>query len=264
MAEPHMEPFMRILLLLVALAMPAIAWLSQTGTFGPDNGTISDSYPTLLVAAGYAFSVWGLIFLLDVVFGAWQLRPRQQDNATLARIRPVAAAGFALTAAWMPIFSQQVFWLALLVIFASLGCVLYCAIVLSRHDTPRAGERAWAWLPLSLHAGWLSLAAFLNTAQVIVAYGWLPTDDMLSWSRWLFAAAAIFLLTANWHMRGNWAYVAVAVWGLVAVYQEQSESTLPGAGTAAWIALGIAIVAVSQTLRLQLRSRHADRRSART
>jgi hypothetical protein len=251
---------MRILLLLCALAMPVVSWFSQSGAFGPDNAAISDRYPTLLVAAGYAFAVWGLIFLLDVVFGVWQLRPRQQDNATLARIRPAAITGFALTAAWMPIFSQQVFWLALLVIWASLGCLLYCAIVLSRHEVPRPGERAWAWLPLSLHAGWLSLAAFLNTAQVIVTYEWLPTGDMLPWSRWLFAAAAALLLAANWRMRGNWAYVAVAAWGLVAVYQKQSASTLPGASTAAWIAAGIAVAAAIQTLWLRRRHRRVDRR----
>ncbi len=251
---------MRILLLLCALAMPVVAWFSQAGAFGPDNGTLSDHYPTLLVAAGYAFSVWGLIFVLDVVFGVWQLRPRQRDHTLLARIRPAAIAGFALTAAWMPIFSQQVFWLALLVIWSSLACLLYCAVVLSRNQMPHPGERAWAWLPLSLHAGWLSLAAFLNTAQVIVAYGWLPGDDMLRWSLWLFAAAAALLLAANARMRGNWPYAVVALWGLAAVHAAQSQSTLAGAGTAARMALGIAVLLVLQMLWLRWRHRRVDRR----
>ena len=57
---------MRLLVLLAAIAMPVVAWLSNSGHFGPDNGTISDLYPTLLVAAGYAFAIWGLIFLLDL------------------------------------------------------------------------------------------------------------------------------------------------------------------------------------------------------
>ena len=65
---------MRLAVILFALLMPVIAWLSNTGTFGPDNGTISDRYPTLLVAAGYAFSIWGLIFAWDVAFGVWQWR----------------------------------------------------------------------------------------------------------------------------------------------------------------------------------------------
>ena len=45
---------MRLLVLLAAIAMPIVGWLTNSGTFGPDNGTMSDRYPTLLVAAGYA------------------------------------------------------------------------------------------------------------------------------------------------------------------------------------------------------------------
>lgn len=262
MAEPHMEPFVRMLLLLFALAMPAIAWLSQTGTFGPDNGTISDSYPTLLVAAGYAFSVWGLVFLLDLLFAVWQLRAQQRELNALDRIRPAAIAGFALTAAWMPIFSQQIFWLALLVIWASLACLLYCALVLSRARNADGRSLFWAWLPLSLHARWLSLAAFLNTAQIVVAYELLPTGNMLSWSIALLAAAAALLLIANWRMRGNWAFTAAALWGLAAVYVKQSSSSLPGSGTAAWIAIGIATAALLQTLWPRLRAGSAQQATA--
>ena len=246
---------MRFILLLCALAMPVVAWFSQRGAFGPDNGTISDQYPTLLVAAGYAFAVWGLIFLFDVVFGIWQLGRGSRDDTSLARIRPVATAGFALTAVWMPIFSQQIFWLALLVILSSLVCLLYCAIVLSREASPVAGQRWWAWLPLSLHAGWLSLAAFLNVAQVIVAYRLLPTDRMLPWSLVLFAAATAVLLVANARMRGNVAYALVALWGLAALYFKQSQATLPGAQIAAWVAVAIAALLVVQTLWLRIGGR---------
>ena len=75
---------MRVLVLLFALAMPVVSWWSQSGAFGPDNGTVSDRYPTLLVAAGYAFSIWGLIFLLDLVYAAWQATGRRRDDALLA------------------------------------------------------------------------------------------------------------------------------------------------------------------------------------
>src|SRR3546814_10231359 len=90
----------------------------------------------------------------------------------------------------MPLFSQQLFWACLLVIFGALGCLLRCAVLLSRDAVPARGQRGWAWLPLSLHAGWLSLAAFLNLAQVIVAYDLTPADRQLPWSLALFAIAA--------------------------------------------------------------------------
>ena len=93
---------MRWLVLLLSLAMPVVSWFSQQGVFGPTNGAISDRYPTLIVAAGYAFAIWGLIFLWDMVFGAWQAFSRRAATDPLAGIRPWAAAGFALTAVWMP------------------------------------------------------------------------------------------------------------------------------------------------------------------
>lgn len=245
---------MRILVLLMSLAMPLVSWFSQQQAFGPTNGAISDRYPTLVVAAGYAFAIWGLIFLLDVLFGFWQLSRKRRTDGAVADIRLPAALGFALTALWMPVFSQQVFWLALLIIWTSLGCLALCALRLSREPRPEPGQQWFALLPLSLHAGWLSLAAILNTAQVIVAYRLLPTDRMLGWSVVLFAIAAILLLVLNQRMRGNLAYAVAALWALAAVYVKQSAANLPGADTAAWIAVALAILLAVQTIWLRLRA----------
>lgn len=250
---------MRILVILFALAMPLVAWLSNTSTFGPDNGAVSDRYPTLLVAAGYAFAIWGLIFLLDLIYAFWQSRRSLRDDPTLQKVAPWAAAGFALTTVWMPLFSLGVgqpalFWLCLLVIFGALFCLLRCARILSLDDTPQRGQWLWAWTPLSLHAGWLSLAAFLNLAQVIVAFKLLPTDDMTVWSLVLLLLAAALLLWMNHRMRGNIDYMLAALWGLVAVYIKQSSSDLPGSTTLAWAALAIAVLMAVQTV--WLRSRH--------
>ncbi|WP_045728642.1 hypothetical protein [Xanthomonas sp. GPE 39] len=242
---------MRILVLLMSLAMPLVAWFSQRGAFGPSNGAISDNYPTLIVAAGYAFAIWGVIFLLDVGFGLWQLTPRH--DGTLARVRWPAALGFALTAAWMPVFSQQHFLLALAVIWAALGSLGLAALRLSRTRASKPKQITWAWLPLSLHAGWLSLAAFLNTAQVIVAYRWLSTTHMLPWSLALLALAAVLLLSMNRAMRGNPVYAAAALWALAAVYVKQIGSPLDGAYSAAWAALALAAALLAQTLWLRAR-----------
>src|SRR5690606_26289892 len=241
------RPAMRLLVLLTALAMPIIAWLSNTGSFGPDNGTISDRYPTLLVAAGYAFAIWSLIFVLDLIYAVWQLTGTRRNDATVTRIAPWAAAGFALTTVWMPLFSMEHFWLCLLVIFGATACLVRCALILSHDRTPQDGQWLWAWMPLSLHAGWLSLAAFLNLAQVIVAHELLSTTQQLPWSLALFALAAAMLLVLNHRMHGNVDYVMAALWALIAVYVKQSRSTLDGSDVAAWTAVLIAVLLLVQT-----------------
>src|ERR1044072_409850 len=169
-AQPSTEIAMRLLVLLSALLMPVVAWFSQRGAFGPTNGAVSAEYPTLLTPAGYAFAIWGLIFLFDVAYALWQATGERRRDATLSAVAPWAVAGFVLTAAWMPLFSLGLFWPCLLVIFAALACLLRCALLLTRDTLPVRAQWLWAWTPLSLHAGWLSVAAFLDLAQVIVAY----------------------------------------------------------------------------------------------
>lgn len=246
---------MRLLVVLFAIAMPILAWLTNTGWIGEDNGTVSDRYPTLLIAAGYAFAIWSLIFLLDLAHAIWQATGTRRSDQTLARIAPWTAAGFALTTIWMPLFSLQQFWLCPLVIVAATACLVRSALILANDATPVPGQRLWAWLPLSLHAGWLSLATFLNLAQVIVAYEWLSTTRQLPWSLVLFGVAAVMLLVLNQRMRGNLAYVAAALWALVAVYMKQSGGQLAGSDVAAWVAIAIAVLLSAQTVMLQANRR---------
>lgn len=246
---------MRLLVLLFSILMPLVGWLSQRGAFGPTNAAISDQYPTLLLAAGPAFAIWGVIFLLDLVYGFWQATGTRKSDDTLRAVAPFAAVGFLLTAAWMPLFSMGWFVACLFVIFAALACLLRCALLLSRDPTPRKGQWLWAWTPLSLHAGWLSLAAFLDLAQTAVAHGWIDRGHMLAPSLALFALAAVVLLVANQRMRGNLDYAAAAAWGLAWVYVQQSGWDLPGARVAAWTALAIAALLLAQTLWLRIRHR---------
>lgn len=242
------------LVLLSALCMPVVAWFSQHGAFGPDIGAISEGYPTLLGTAGYAFWIGGPIFLFDIMFAIWQCSNRRHDSAML-RVRIASLIAFALTAIWMVVFSQQQFWLALAAVWASLVCLVYAAYWLSRQRPAPDALSFCAWLPLSLHAGWVSIAAFLHTAQVIVAFRLLPLDDMLPWNIGLLVLAALLLLIANARMGGNVIYALAAAWGLAAIYLKQSVGTLPGAQTAALAAAAVAAVLVLQTLWLRIKAK---------
>lgn len=249
---------MKYLVALFAWSMPVVAWLSNTGVFGPTNGEISNRYPTLIVAAGYAFSIWGVIFLLDLIYGTWQLADRVVD-ARARVLRPYTAAAFALTSAWMIVFSLHLFWLALAIIWLSLACLWYAAWCFS-NSLRFAPARRWEWVPLSLHAGWVSLAAFLNVAQVIVAFRLLPTTNMLPWTLVLFALTALLLLASIAVMRGNPWYALAAVWGLVGVYVKQRHAQLAGAGTASLVAIALAVLVVLWTAWFQFRHVAAERR----
>lgn len=112
------------------------------------------------------------------------------------------------------------------------------------HTAQHARSRWWQLLPLSLHAGWVSLAVFLNVARVIVAFQLFSVTHMLNWTLILFALAAVLLLTMIVRLRGNPWYALAVVWGLVGAFAKQHASTLAGANVAAWIAPGLTAVVV--------------------
>lgn len=251
---------MRFVVLLFATLMPLVAWMNQRGVFGPTNGELSDRYPTLVVAAGYAFSIWGLIFLLDIAYGVMQATGARRRDRLLTAVSTSAAAGFALTTLWMPLFSMGFFWACIVVIFGALAATAHAALRLSRRE--HQGAHRLPWIALSLHAGWLALAAWLNVAQVIVADQLLSTTRMLGWSLAVLLAAAATLLLLNRAMRGNVPFTAAAVWGLVATWVKQSGSPLQGADVAAWAALAVALALVAQTIWMLTRRRETGPQAA--
>merc|ERR1712118_549417 len=56
----------RVVLLIAYVLFIAVNVISQTGAFGlPTNADISDKYSTPITPAGWTFSIWGLIFVLQ-------------------------------------------------------------------------------------------------------------------------------------------------------------------------------------------------------
>ena len=67
------SPAQRGLLVLGYGALIAVNVASGMGAFGPSNAVVSNAHPTAITPAGYAFAIWGLIFMLEgsgVVYGS--------------------------------------------------------------------------------------------------------------------------------------------------------------------------------------------------
>ena len=57
----------------------AVNYYANTRPFnGQTMGAVSAKYPTPLTPAGYAFGIWGLIFLGLSIYAVWQLLPAQR------------------------------------------------------------------------------------------------------------------------------------------------------------------------------------------
>ncbi|WP_226361179.1 hypothetical protein [Pseudonocardia sp. ICBG1142] len=66
---------------LAAAVLQAVAGsLGGSGTFGESQRVLSDRYPSLITPATVAFSVWGLIYLVLLVYAVYQSLPGQRSR----------------------------------------------------------------------------------------------------------------------------------------------------------------------------------------
>ena len=96
-------------------------------------GRISAENGTLVVPADYAFSIWGLIFLLCLAYAAYGALPANRESPLLRRVGWFSAGAFLLNGLWEVLFPARQFLFAQVVIVA----IFVCAAVAYLRIAPR-------------------------------------------------------------------------------------------------------------------------------
>ena len=185
------------------------------------TGAISEENRSPVTPAGYAFSVWGLIYLACLVLAGHQLRRDQRGREVHRRTGWWLVGAFAASTLWIPVFATRTLWLAQVVILLLVGCLAMAARAF-RRTGPAAGlhERLAVRLPVTLYLGWATVAAVAGFGTTARSLG-LPERGgaATALSVVLLLAAAVgsviavgrLLAGAGFALTAGWALVAVAV-----------------------------------------------------
>ncbi len=138
----------------------------------PDNTVLSEKYQTLVTPIGWAFSIWGPIFISEAIFTIAQLLPKYRGNKIVQEgVGYWYAAVCIAQVSWTFSFSFEVMWLAFVLMFT----ILFCLANLLRSTYDMAPETVGQyWLlkfPFELHCGWIVAASAVNFSVLFVAYG---------------------------------------------------------------------------------------------
>lgn len=193
-------------------------YYSNTQPFnGQTMGQVSAKYPTLLTPAGYAFSIWGLIFLALAVYAVWQLLPAQSKlSLPTALAKPLTLANIA-TAGWVVLFAQEQILpsVAVMVLILALLAVVYGR---TRRRIFANAAPAWVGVPFSLFMGWISVASVINITIGLRELGWQTAEGMsVTLALGLLAVIVALGLLISRVFR-DMVYPLVLAWALVAIW----------------------------------------------
>ena len=242
------------------VTMIVMNYLSNAGVFGGQtNSDISAKYHTFITPAGYAFSIWGVIFLSLLAFAIYQGLGSQRTNPRFRAMGWWVILNALCNGIWSPLFNNEYIGVALLVILVMLfSLVVIEQRLLERQPMPiipsdpdvtlpestASPVETWlARIPFSIYFGWLTVATILNIAVYLKATNFtLMGLDEQTWAVGvLIVGLVVGAIVFNRYR--SVAYIMVFAWAYVAIAVEQEGvgriPLIAGAGVIVAIVLAI-------------------------
>lgn len=217
-----MKRILQFLNLLTFFAALGINYLYNTGSKAPNTvGEISNKYENLLTPAGYAFSIWGLIYLMLFMFSLFQARSlfsaKYQDSFVMD-IGPWFILSNLVNACWIIAFTNDNIGLSviLMLIFFSALAKIIINLNMEKWNAPKS-IIFFIWWPFSLYFGWLNVALIANLSVYFRSIGWdgSPLSQSL-WAVLVLILAGLIFLSMVWS-RNMREYAVAGSWGIVAI-----------------------------------------------
>ncbi|MEL6275018.1 MAG: hypothetical protein AAFU03_07950, partial [Bacteroidota bacterium] len=193
-----------------------------------------------LEPAGYAFIIWGFIYLGFIGLGAYQLREKVRGNVAFQRARGWIILNAISNLTWFAGVLTNQLGVTVVCMMIMLFTLIQLSILL---ELGKAGgdwrEKLFVKLPLALYFGWITVASVVNTtAWLLTDLGWTGEESLgpQGWSVLMLSIATGIIVSLFVTRKVNGAYLLVGVWALIAIYvANASVGTL-----VAYTAIGLA------------------------
>lgn len=207
---------------------PLINWLAFLATVvinyfaSGDNAAVSDRIDIYFKPAGYAFSIWGLIYVALAVWLVLQLKKGSVANRQANRMKAGFLVSCILNGLWLLAFTNEWFIASLVVMVFFLATLAWLYHVAFRTST--------SWLdrfPFSVYIGWVSVATIVNvfvimkTERITTVLGL----DELAWTSLMLMVGVVLALVFMWWHR-DFIYPLVFVWAYIAIFARIDNATL--------------------------------------
>ena len=217
--------------IIAAVTFVLMLWINGVSNTGWINDTnmkmVSDQFQNLFTPAGYAFSIWGLIYLGLALFLGYVITKRVQNKPSFVDDNTLKLFTLinVVNTVWIVLWLHYEPGYSLLLMLALLGLLIAILIrqKMCLEDSKLSSFIFLQW-PFSLYLGWIIAATIANAAAFLTDLGW--TGGSFGETTWtivvIIVAVGIYMfmiIKRNTRLLG-----LVGVWALVAVASRNFEA----------------------------------------
>jgi len=190
---------------------------------GKYTAELSDNLPNLFVPAGITFAIWGIIYLLWIVFVLYQARDLFSKKDTpmpfLKQIHGLFIVTCIANIAWIFLWHYEyvVFSLIPMVVLLISLLLIYRRLEIGKTPVSR-NERLAVHVPFSVYLGWITVATIANVTGALVALGFdsVPLGQQQLWTYLILAVGVIITFLILWQHK-DIAYALVVIWAYLGI-----------------------------------------------
>lgn len=202
---------------------------------GKTTGQLSEQYPNLFTPAGITFSIWGVIYLLLLVYVVLQFRESHKGVSTA--IGWLFIVSCVLNALWIVAWHYERLPLSMAIM---LGLLLVLILINMQLKTFPA---VWTRAAFGVYLGWICIATIANATALLVRYNWggwgIPEE---SWAIAMVLTGAVITALAAYRFQNPFIGLAV-VWALAGIAMKR-QADVPSIAVVALVAAALTVIMV--------------------
>lgn len=214
--------FCNVSFVILTIIVNALANIIPIG--GNLTAQISDDIPNLFVPTGLTFAIWGVIYVLLVMFAIYQIidiftKDKDKDFSYIEKIGVFFILASIGNIVWIFLWHYEEIILSLIpmiLLFLSL-LMIYLRLDIGKRKVSTK-EKIFVNLPVSVYFGWITVATVANITALLVKINWNGFGiNPEIWT--IFIIAVVVLITALVLIkRYDIAYSLVIIWALFGIY----------------------------------------------
>lgn len=197
------------------------------------TGELSDQYPNLFVPAGVTFSIWGVIYLLLLVFLILQFK--SSNKKVVESIGWLFAINSFFNASWIVAWHYEMLILSVVIMLGILSTLVLICRKIQNLDLGLIKAAFGVYL------GWICVATIANITALLVYYGWngWEVTDVV-WASIMIIAGLIIAGIVSVRFQNPFVGLAI-IWAFIGIVLKR-ENDFHVVATVAMVAIGIMIV----------------------